>query len=569
MVGDEPYGEVELRDYLQVFVRRRWIVASTALVVLGLALLFSYLQTPVYAGNARLKVEPKETTSPFDPVTGVRNDTDQFVATEIEVLEGEEVGAQAAKTIGTARPVRVRQVGTTSVVEITAESTDPAEAAKITNAYADAYIEYRRGQGINESLASQEVVQAQINDLQAQIDELDARITAGDGSIGSLESQRRALLDQQALFDQTLNQLQVSTALTTGGAEIVRRAEVPTAPVRPTPVRNSILALVIGGVLGVGLAFLVEHLDDSVGRKEDLDRFLDGVPVVGEIPEVEGWKETHDTRLVARDVPRSVPAEAYKALRTSIGFLGLHHPVKTLQVTSPAAGEGKTTTLANLGVTLAVAGQKVIIVCCDLRRPRIHEFFGLSNDIGFTSTLLGQRPAAAALQEVPGVPRLRLLASGAIPPNPSELLSSGRTAEVLSAVSAEADIVLIDSPPVLPVTDALVLFRHVDAALMVVSAGNTTRREAAEALSRVRQVDGPLIGMVLNGVKAGRGYGYRYRHGYGVDQADGKATGSSDSMKETKSSSNGQDGRNDKGRRRVLRHWVERASRQLLIARYN
>jgi Mrp family chromosome partitioning ATPase len=150
---------------------------------------------------------------------------------------------------------------------------------------------------------------------------------------------------------------------------------------------------------------------------------------------------------------------------------------------------------------------------------------------------MGERPVSAALQAVPGVPRLRLLASGPLPPNPSELLSSQRTADVFTALLADSDIVLIDSPPVLPVTDALVLFRHVEATLMVFSAGATTGKEAASALAKVRQVDGPVVGAVLNGVKPRPGYGYGYRYRYGYEPA--QATPREGSARTNGSASNG------------------------------
>jgi capsular exopolysaccharide synthesis family protein len=150
----------------------------------------------------------------------------------------------------------------------------------------------------------------------------------------------------------------------------------------------------------------------------------------------------------------------------------------------------------------------VIIVCCDLRRPRIHEFFGLDNDTGFTSVLLGKVPVSAALQKVPGQARLFVMASGPLPPNPSELLSSKRTIEVLTSLQAEADIVLIDSPPVLPVTDALVISGRVDATILVCVSGATTRKDAARAVELLDQVDAPLVGTVLNGVSAANTYGY-------------------------------------------------------------
>ena len=330
----------------------------------------------------------------------------------------------------------------------------------------------------------------------------------------SVSEQRQALVQQQALFKQTLDKLTVDANLASGGAQLVGRAVVPTSPIRPKPVRNAIVAGVLGLMIGIALAFLVEYLDDSIKTREDLERIAAPVPVIALIPAVSGWKERDEVQLVSLTAPSSAAAEAYRTLRTAIQFVALDRPMGVVQVTSSNASEGKTTTLANLGVALAKTGQRVILVCCDLRRPRLHEFFGLPNDVGFTSLLLGNAPLSRALQAVPDVPRLRLVASGPLPPNPSELLSSGRTREVFAALRAEADIVLIDSPPVLPVTDALVLFRQVDATLMVFSAGGTTQKQASTALAMAKQVDAPLIGTVLNGVTVPGGYGNQYAYGY-------------------------------------------------------
>ncbi|MEA2828879.1 MAG: tyrosine-protein kinase [Actinomycetota bacterium] len=513
--ADEIDGELELRDYLLVLRRRRAIVVITVALVVGAAVALSFLQTPVYAASAKLRIEPRAGISVFDTTSGQANGSALFIPTEIEVLQGESVQDIVRRELKSAPPVSVRQVGTTAVVLVVAESTDRQQAAKVANAYAAAYIEHRRQQGIDESVVAQREVQSKIQDLQDQIAALDRQIgsTPGAGS-ESLQAQRESLVQQQALFQDNLNRQQINSNLITGGAEIVRSAKVPGSPIKPTPIRNAILALVVGCLLGVGLAFLAEYLDDSIPTQEALQQVTGTIPVIGLIPEIPGWKTKERSRLVALEAPRSVPAEAYRALRTAIDFIALDHPMRTLQVTSPGQGEGKTTTLANLGITLATAGKRVVIVCCDLRRPRIHDFFGLDNTVGFTSTLLGERPVSAALQNVPGVPRLRLLASGPLPPNPSELLSSKRTADVFAALAADADIVLIDTPPVLPVTDALVLFRHVDATLMVFSADTTTRKEAAAAIAKVRQVDGPVIGAVLNGVKAESGYGYGYSYRY-------------------------------------------------------
>jgi non-specific protein-tyrosine kinase len=218
--------------------------------------------------------------------------------------------------------------------------------------------------------------------------------------------------------------------------------------------------------------------------------------------------------LVARTRPHSYAAEAYRSLRTSVQFLALDQPVRILQVTSPRTSEGKTTTVANLAVTLAAAGQRVIVADCDLRRPRQHDMFGLSNRVGFTSVLLGESPMSEALQAVPDYPDLSVLASGERPPNPAELLASPRVKEVFGAMARLADVVLVDTPPVLPVTDAVLVSGRVDATVIVVSAGLTSAKDLSRALEVLGQVDAPVTGAVLNSVAVNAGYRFRYRYSY-------------------------------------------------------
>ena len=236
-------------------------------------------------------------------------------------------------------------------------------------------------------------------------------------------------------------------------------------------------------------------------------------PSSGLIPALTVWKRRDAPYVVSLADPQSPGAEAYRTLRTSIQFLGLDYPVRVLQVTSPSEQEGKTTTLANLAVTFAQAGRRVAVLDCDFRRPRMHEFFGLSNDVGFTSVLLGRCSVGDALQPVPSQRGLFLWASGPLPPNPSELLASDRTAEAIAVLRQHVEILVIDSPPVLPVTDALVLSSLVDATLLVSNSGRTSKRAVKRTVELLRQVGAPLVGAVLNGVVNTRTspytYGYR------------------------------------------------------------
>lgn len=322
---------------------------------------------------------------------------------------------------------------------------------------------------------------------------------------------RQPLLAQLAAQRTQLTQLEGAANVERGGAQLLDPGKVPGSPFEPNLRRSGLLGLAIGLMLGFGMALLLDYLDNRVRTKENLEGASGDLPVVGLIPTLPGWRDTKVTRVASIEEPTSGTAEAYRTLRTSIQFLGLDQSLRTLQVTSPASREGKTTTLVNLAVALARAGRRVVVVDCDLRRPRVHQFFGLNSDVGFTSVLLGDVPLSGALQDVPNVEGLRILASGPVPANPSELLAGERTIEILTALQADADVVLIDSPPVLPVSDATVLATRVDGTLMVATANLTRRRQLARALELLRQVEAVVVGTVLN--RAGSGWGGYSRYG--------------------------------------------------------
>ena len=205
-------------------------------------------------------------------------------------------------------------------------------------------------------------------------------------------------------------------------------------------------------------------------------------------------------QLITVSNPRSPIAEAYRTLRTNIQFSSLDRPLQTLLVTSTTPEEGKSTTLANLAVTFAQAGHRVILVDADLRRPMLHKLFGLPNSIGLTSLFIADAPGSLPLQETE-VPNLMLLPSGPQPPNPSELLGSQRMDKVIAALKEASDYVLFDCPPIIAVTDAAVLGRKVDGVLLVVSAGKTKRDHAARAKLLLEKVNANLLGVVLTNAK--------------------------------------------------------------------
>ncbi len=201
--------------------------------------------------------------------------------------------------------------------------------------------------------------------------------------------------------------------------------------------------------------------------------------------------------LVTLSHPRSPVSEAYRSLRTNLEFTSLEQPLTTMLVTSSSSEEGKSTTLANLAVTLAQADKEVIVADCDLRRPSQHEIFGAPMEPGVTSLLLDEAPLADPPLQDTSVPRLKLLPSGPLPPNPAELLGSQKMEEVIRSLAGQADMVLFDAPPVIVVTDAAVLAAKLDGVLLVIRAGSTKRDHAERAVALLQKVNARVVGSVL------------------------------------------------------------------------
>jgi succinoglycan biosynthesis transport protein ExoP len=528
-VDPEP-RTLELRDYLRVIRRFKWTIAVTVVLCVAAALALSFREKPKYAASARLDITRQLGETLLNPAAdgttqGGRLDAARVIATEIQIMSSPPVTEAVTEELGYS-PVGVSfaSVPDTNIIQIIVTGTDAEKAAETANVYAETYIDQSREQDIDEARAAIEQVQGEVFRLTDRIAIVDADLNANppaplpEGERGPSDPREieRARLDaQRSSFLLEIEGLQTAiTATQQGGPEIFSEAGVPDDPINKTPVRNGVAGLALGILLGVALAFLREYLDDSVKTKEDLER-ASGLTVVGLIPELPDWKNRKATPLIAMAQPRSHASEAYRTVRTSLEFLGLDNPITSVQVTSALAAEGKTTTLSNLATTFAKSGQRVIVLCCDLRRPRVHEFFGLDNRVGFTSILLGETPLSDAIQDVAadGLP-LRLVASGPLPPNPAELLSSNRAASVIEALHERCDLLLIDSPPVVPVTDALVVAGLVDGVLLVGDSGSTTKRSLARAVELLRQVDAPLVGAVLNGVGARTEYGYEYGKEY-------------------------------------------------------
>ena len=496
--GTEP----SFRTYLQILRQRKWWVGSITVLGLAASLAFSLTAHKQYSATAQLLVQSSVGASAVDsgqqqPVT----QTD--VETELQLVTSAPVQQAVRARLKSAPAVSASEVGQTNVIAITATSEVPSRAALVANLYATAFVQYRQAVA-SQSLATAEAqLRSQISSLAQQLSSFHGNTTSGEAS---------ALLNQQAVLKEQLAQMQVSGAADTSDVVLVTPAQTPVSPSSPKPVQDALLGLAAGLALGLGAAFLRDSLDDRLTSKETTEH-AGRAPVLAMTPVVTSWRRQKPL-VVSVTEPTSPAAESYRSLRTSLQFARQEGQLRSLVVTSPGVGEGKTATLANLGVVFAQAGERVVLVSCDLRRPRIGEFFGLDEQVGLTSVLLGERTLDETLLPVPGFDRLTLLPAGPVPPNPAELLNNPRARDVFTQLRDHFDLVLIDSPPVLPVTDAAILSQHADATLMLAAAGQTRRADLHRAVEKLDQVGATILGIVLNKVtrQTGRYYGYTYTY---------------------------------------------------------
>lgn len=320
-----------------------------------------------------------------------------------------------------------------------------------------------------------------------------------------------------------LKDIELSGALRTSNVKVLDAARPMPKPIRPNVPQSVLLGIVAGLVLGLGLALLLEFLDTSVTSQADVEERL-GLTFLGFVPTIT------DSEAVARDLhvfhePRSMVAECTRAIRTNLLFMSPDKPSKRMLVTSSGPQEGKSTTVINLGVAMAQSGNRVLVVDTDMRRPRLHKAFGVPNDVGVSSIVVGEGKLDDAVKstEVPG---LFVLPCGPVPPNPAELLHTAAFSQLLEQLDGRFDRVVFDSPPVGAVADAVVLATRVDGVVMVLKAGKTRKDVGVRTVRALRDVKANLYGAVLNDVDLEKskygdyyyGYGYRY---YGEGEKKG------------------------------------------------
>jgi receptor protein-tyrosine kinase len=441
---------MHVRAFLDVLRRRLGLMTAVVLVALALAAAATWLTTPVYESAARIYVSAPDTTTNGSAAGGVL--AEQRVAAYVEIVDSALLADKVTTELGLTETLNEMR-------------------AKVSAA----------------AVGESPVLEIKVRDTDAS----DAQAIA--------QSYAENLVTTAADIESS-----TSDASTPVKVTIIDPANSPTSPAFPNPVLNLTLALIFGLVLAVALALLREILDNTV--KDVSDLAPDAPPLLGALI---GESPKDHAVLVDQAPPSSPRVEAFRMLRTNVSFLDVDRHNKVLVVTSPVQGDGKSSVAINLALSLASAQIKTLLIDGDLRRPRVAQTLGLVPDVGLTNVLLGKVTIDVAIQE--HASGLEVLASGTTPPNSAELLQSDAMEKLLEDLRQHYEMIIIDSPPLLPVTDAAVLASRSDGAVVVLRHGQTTKEQWRQAQGRLDQVDAVLQGVVLNMVPAkdaSMGYSY-------------------------------------------------------------
>jgi len=447
---------MNLEQFIKL-LRSRWatVLVTTLIAVVG-TIAYTLLQTPLYKATTGLFVSTTSGTSAGDLYQGSRYSQERVVS-YTELLTGETLANRTIDRLNldmTADELRKRVTATskqnTVLISVSVLDESPVRARDIANAMSDEFVVMAR--------------------------ELE---TPSKGA----RPEARVIVEQ--------------------------RASIPKYPVLPRKSLNIALGLFLGGALGIGLAALRDQLDNTVKDRETLEN-ITGTGVVGAIPFDKGRR---DQPAISFDTDNSPPAEAFRKLRTNLQFLSVDDPARLIAVASSVPNEGKSTTAINIALALAEAEHEVVLVDGDLRKPSLDKYMDIVGSVGFSTVLSGSASLDEALQKSQFT-RLTVLAAGTTPPNPSELLGSQTAKKILNELRGKFDYVIVDTPPLLAVTDGAVLATSADGTLLLVRAGEARREQVENAVGSLRYVGATVLGSILSMVPASRGSSYDYNYHY-------------------------------------------------------
>ena len=517
-----------IQHYVQLLRYWAWLFVLLGVLGSSAAYLYNVRQPRVYQSSTTMLIDEgpgSRATADYQSILT----SERRAQTYVELLTAtpllDQVASQLAlpyKGASLKNQLTVRRVRDTQLITIDVRDTDAVRAAEIANTLVAAFGAERQAVQSRRYTEIKATLQTQIKDVETNINETSVALAAVQGQPGKDADQTRleSALAQYRQSYQTLLQTYNSALLNEAqSAPTITQTEPAVAPsihISPRVRSGTLLGGVFGLALAAGLVLLREQLDDTIKHQEQLA--ASGVPVLGLIGRMD-----RGARLgpIVNSQPRTPIAEAFRTLRTNLQFASVDRPLRTLLITSPSSSEGKSTVSCNIVAVLAQSGNTVIAVDADMRRPRLNELFQAPNRNGLAE-LFVQSEIEQVLHETT-VKGVSLITAGTLPPNPAELLGSDRMRLVLDELTKRSNIVVLDAPPVNPVTDAAVLAGRVDGVVLVVRSGTTKLAAYNHAVEQLRRGNAHLLGVVINDIPR-RGTSYGYYQGYG-DRSYGERNG--------------------------------------------
>lgn len=519
MLDDMSTDEIEIDlKYYFYLLRSRWLFIVLLMLEAAIAaFVISRFQSPVYQSDTTLLISSSETSS--DELAAVKANGIALTFSELlksrDVLDAvrEELGLQVT-TKQLAANISTNIVANTLLVRLEVENNDPVMAATIANTLAQRAITFNQELQLSGYAQSQENLQDQLTYLETQIETTQRQLNSADASNIDQRTQLEAQLaqytqDYTSLL-QSYEDVRLQALQTVPNISQLEKAIINVDPIRPRVTLNTALGAILGLMAGVGYVLLRELLNDTVRDPDVLARRTD-IPIIGHILHF----DTSVQELITLDSPRSPSAETFRSLRLYLRYANVDQTLRSVVVTSASPSEGKSVLAANLAVVMAQSGHNTLLIDGDLRKPRQHRIFDISNRNGFSELFLHDEKMLMENISETVVDNLHVLTSGALPPNPADILESQKANKLIEEAEKQFDTVIIDAPPTLMLTDAAALSRHTDGVIVVVHVGQTKLKMVQRTIDRLQQVDANILGIILTGIRQDEMYGGYYYNYYG------------------------------------------------------
>jgi len=530
-------------DYVQILWRWLWLLLLVAIAAGAVAYYLTDQQPRVYEASAKAIVNVVSRTDYYDSYTATYT-SQRLAETYAQTMVTETLLQTVAEKLGypVTGSVKATSVENSPIFNISVTDSDPQKAADTANAVIAAFAEKVMRDQASRYLELKSSLEAEIADLDNKLTQVNSELSIleikdaeyeaavernkqleKDGlptipverdpqdyvSRAELELAKAQYQSNRSSLFANLQQIRLTEVQSATTISQLNQAIPNTTPIQPQPLKSGALAAVVGFMVAAGVVFLIAYLEDEIRDPSELSQRW-GIPVIGVITNFSASQEP----LITLSKPRMPVSESFRSLRTNLQFSGIDAPLKTLLITSASPSDGKSSVAANLATVIAQSDKEVVIVDGDMRRPTMHKVFKLSNRLGLSDYFIRTPDKMTGVVKKTAVNGLSIITSGSLPPNPSELLASTKMQDVINLLAKHFDMVILDSPPLLAVTDALILAKSVDGVILVIDPKKTKRGAIQQAVEQLKRLDARLLGIVLNNIKVKRSSYYYNREYY-------------------------------------------------------